>query len=275
MEHEELQEKQERIEDQELLEDQEPGENQELLEDQEPGENQELLEDQGTGENQELLEDQGGHEACEAQEMSRAEKKAAIEAILFATGRAVSRMDLARALETDAEEIEQLAAEMSSEWSGQMRGVELAVLEDSYQMCTCRAYYPQLIKLELTPKKPRLTDVTLETLSVIAYKQPVTKAEIERIRGVNSDHAVNKLIEYHLVTELGRAKQPGRPILFGTTQEFLRVFGVSSKENLPEISPVKMADFREEAEEEAGIDLPGEESPENPLSPEQEEIVDV
>jgi segregation and condensation protein B len=91
----------------------------------------------------------------------------------------------------------------------------------------------------------------METLSVIAYKQPVTKAEIERIRGVNSDHAVNKLIEYHLVTELGRAKQPGRPILFGTTQDFLRAFGVSSPDTLPEISPVTVADFREEAEAEA------------------------
>jgi segregation and condensation protein B len=129
--------------------------------------------------------------------------------------------------------------------------MEIIELDGAWQMCTRKEYYPQLITLELTPKKPHLTDVVMETLSVIAYKQPVTKAEIERIRGVNSDHAVNKLIEYHLVTELGRAKQPGRPILFGTTQDFLRAFGVSSPDTLPEISPVTVADFREEAEAEA------------------------
>ena len=95
----------------------------------------------------------------------------------------------------------------------------------------------------------------LETLSVIAYRQPVTKAEIERIRGVNSDHAVNKLVEYELVAELGRAKLPGRPILFGTTQEFLRLFGVTAADDLPEISPVKLEDFREEAESEVDVDV--------------------
>ena len=93
----------------------------------------------------------------------------------------------------------------------------------------------------------------METLSIIAYRQPVTKAEIEKIRGVKCDHAVNKLIEYGLVQELGRLDAPGRPLLFGTTEEFLRDFGISSKDNLPEISPVLLEDFKEEAEAEAGI----------------------
>ena len=114
-------------------------------------------------------------------------------------------------------------------------------------------FYDALIALELAPKKPKLTDVMLETLSVIAYKQPVTKSEVERIRGVNSDHAINRLIEYRLVKELGRAKLPGRPILFGTTEEFLRRFGVASSEDLPDINPVKLEDFRAEAESEAGV----------------------
>ena len=83
----------------------------------------------------------------------------------------------------------------------------------------------------------------------------MTKAEIERIRGVNSDHAVNKLVEYGLVRELGRAKLPGRPILFGTTEEFLRAFGVSSKDDLPDINPVLLEDFREEAENEATLNV--------------------
>lgn len=178
--------------------------------------------------------------------------EAAIEAVLFAEGHAVPVNDIARALETDTETIHAAVQDMQKRWLKEERGTEIVRLEDSYQMRTRKEFYPQLIRLELNPQKPRLTDVLLETLSVIAYRQPVTKAEIERIRGVNSDHAVNRLIEYHLVEEVGRAKQPGRPILFGTTREFLRCFGVSSKDSLPDISPVKLEDFREEAEEEAG-----------------------
>src|SRR5699024_4801726 len=101
--------------------------------------------------------------------------------------------------------------------------------------------------------KYTLTEVLLETLSIVAYKQPVTKLEIEKIRGVKSDHAVNKLVEYGLIEEVGRLDAPGRPILFGTTEEFLRSFGVSSVEELPKGSPEQMEDFKEEAEEEFGL----------------------
>ena len=95
----------------------------------------------------------------------------------------------------------------------------------------------------------------LETLSIIAYKQPVTRAVIEQIRGVSSDHAINRLIEYGLVCEAGRLDAPGRPILFGTTKEFLRTFGLKSQEDLPMIDPVKVAEFKTEAEEEADRDI--------------------
>ena len=105
------------------------------------------------------------------------------------------------------------------------------------------------------PQKPTLTEVMLETLSIIAYKQPVTKAEIEKIRGVKCDHAVNKLVEYDLVTELGRLDAPGRPILFGTTEEFLRSFGVENIDDLPAPDPVRLADFKAEAEEEISMKL--------------------
>ena len=100
-----------------------------------------------------------------------------------------------------------------------------------------------------------LTDVMLETLSIIAYKQPVTRMEIEKIRGVKCDHAVNKLMEYGLVQELGRLDAPGKPILFGTTEEFLRTFGVESSEELPVIDPVQMEDFKAEAEEEIDFNM--------------------
>ena len=105
------------------------------------------------------------------------------------------------------------------------------------------------------PKKLVLSDVAMETLSIIAYKQPVTKTEIEKIRGVKSDHAINKLIEYNLVTELGRMDAPGRPILLGTTEEFLRNFGVQSLDELPEASPVQVEDFKAQAEEEVHMRL--------------------
>ena len=128
-------------------------------------------------------------------------------------------------------------------------------LENAYQMCTKQEYYDYLVNIAMQPKKAVLTDVMMETLSIIAYKQPITKQEIDKIRGVKSDHAVNKLVEYNLVQELGRLDAPGRPIVFGTTEEFLRNFGVDSTDNLPEISPVKMEDFRAEVEEEMQIKL--------------------
>ena len=132
---------------------------------------------------------------------------------------------------------------------------EIIELENAYQLCTKQEYYEYLVNIALQPKKAVLSDVMMETLSIIAYKQPVTKIEIEKIRGVKSDHAVNKLIEYNLVQEVGRLDAPGRPILLGTTEEFLRNFGVDSTDNLPTINPVKLEDFKAEAEEEIQIRL--------------------
>ena len=115
--------------------------------------------------------------------------------------------------------------------------------------------YEYLVKIAKQPKKHVLTDVLLETLSIIAYKQPITKAEIEKIRGVSCDHAVNKLVEYNLVCELGRLDAPGRPLLFGTTEEFLRSFGVQSIDELPVLSPVQVEEFKAEAEMHMKLDI--------------------
>ena len=117
-------------------------------------------------------------------------------------------------------------------------------------MCTKPEMYEALIKVAKQPKRQVLTDVLMETLSIIAYKQPITKSEIERIRGVKSDFAVNKLVEYMLVEEIGRMDTPGRPLLFGTTEEFLRRFGVESSDGLPIVSPDMIEEFKQEAEEE-------------------------
>ena len=174
--------------------------------------------------------------------------KATVEAILFTTGQAESVKDMSKALDVPEDDVKNAAESLRVMYDEEGRGIRIIRLEDSYQMCTNPDFYDALIALELAPKKPKLTDVMLETLSVIAYKQPVTKSEVERIRGVNSDHAINRLIEYRLVKELGRAKLPGRPILFGTTEEFLRRFGVASSEDLPDINPVKLEDFSETKE---------------------------
>ena len=117
------------------------------------------------------------------------------------------------------------------------------------EMCI-RDRYDYLIKVAKQPKHYALTDVLLETLSIIAYKQPITRAEIEKIRGVSCSHAVSRLVDYNLVCELGRLDAPGRPLLFGTTEEFLRTFGVSSIEELPILNQDQLENFKREAEEE-------------------------
>lgn len=181
--------------------------------------------------------------------------EAAIEAILFTMGDAVEAESIARAIEQDVPTTEKLLHHMMERFRGEDRGLQIIELDHSYQMCTKKEYCEYLIRLAMQPRKPVLTDVMLETLSIIAYRQPVTKAEIEKIRGVKSDHAVNKLVEYNLVKELGRLDAPGRPILFGTTEEFLRTFGVQTLEDLPVPDPVQVEDFKAEAEEEIQLRL--------------------
>ena len=144
---------------------------------------------------------------------------------------------------------------MMDKYDAEDRGVRIIELEDAFQMCTKTQMYEYLIRVAKQPKKYVLTDVLLETLSIIAYKQPVTKLEIEKIRGVKSDHAVNKLVEYTLVCEKGRMEAPGKPILFGTTEEFLRRFSIQSVEDLPSLNPEQMESFKEEAEEEIQLKL--------------------
>ena len=144
---------------------------------------------------------------------------------------------------------------LMDEYEAENRGVRIIELDNSFQMCTKKEVYEYLIRIAKQPKRYVLTDVVLETLSIIAYKQPVTKLEIEKIRGVKSDHAVNKLVEYGLVEEVGRLDAPGRPLLFGTTEEFLRRFSVQSLEELPTLNPEQMEHFKEEAEDEAQLKL--------------------
>ena len=186
--------------------------------------------------------------------------KPSIEAILFAIGGAVEEPRLLAALGTEEEPADKKAFkeavnELIEEYDSEDRGIRLIELDGKYQLCTKNEYYDVLAKIVNMPKKHVLTDVLLETLSIVAYKQPVTRAEIEKIRGVSCAHAVNRLVEYNLIAEVGRLDAPGHPILFGTTDDFLRSFGISSMDELPDISPDKIEDFRKQAEEEAGIEV--------------------
>lgn len=178
-----------------------------------------------------------------------------IEAILFTMGDSVEVSKIASAIEQDVPTTEKLIHNMMDKYQKEERGIRIIELDHTYQLCSKPEMYEYLIRIAKQPKKYVLTDVMLETLSIIAYRQPITKLEIEKIRGVKSDHAVNKLIEYNLVCELGRLDAPGRPLLFGTTEEFLRRFSVQSLDDLPGIEPEKLETFKEEAEDEAQIRL--------------------
>ena len=178
-----------------------------------------------------------------------------IEAVLFTMGESVDLTKIAAAVGHDTDTTRKLIHRMMDKYEAEDRGVRIIELEDAFQMCTKKEMYEYLIRVANQPKKYVLTDVLLETLSIIAYKQPVTKLEVEKIRGVKSDHAVNKLVEYNLVCERGRLDAPGKPILFGTTEEFLRRFSVQSVDDLPSLNPEQVESFKEEAEEEVQLKL--------------------
>ncbi|MDD6037275.1 MAG: SMC-Scp complex subunit ScpB [bacterium] len=187
--------------------------------------------------------------------MEQQDYKSVIEAILFTMGESVSLERIANALEIEKKEAKRLVNELMDDYQNSNRGISIIELDGAYQMCTKPDMYEYLIRIAKQPKHRVLTDVVLETLSIIAYKQPITRVEIEKIRGVSCDHAVNKLLEYNLIKELGRLDAPGKPLLFGTTEEFLRSFGVQSIDELPVLNPEQVEEFRQEAEEEMKVDL--------------------
>ena len=187
--------------------------------------------------------------------MNTKELESALEGILFAMGDSVEPSKLAAALDVDKADVIKTLDYMLEKYQEENRGIRLTKLDHAYQMCTSPDIYEYLIKIAKQPKKYVLTEVLLETLSIIAYKQPITKMEIEKIRGVSCDHAVSKLVEYCMVEEVGRLDAPGRPMLFGTTEEFLRSFGVTSIADLPTLSPVVVEEFKTEAEEEIKLSM--------------------
>lgn len=168
-----------------------------------------------------------------------------VEGILFAIGEPVEVEKLALAMEKDIKSAKYILDDVMNEYNSRETGLKIIKIDDAYQLTTKPDIFSYIIKVVKQPKKFQLTQAVLETLAIIAYKQPITKLEIEKIRGVNSDYSVNKLLEYELVEELGRSEAIGRPILFGTTKSFLRIFGISDIEELKEKIDIEYNDSEE------------------------------
>ena len=167
--------------------------------------------------------------------LSLQEEEDLLEALLFSLGRTVSPEEMAICLHMGVDGAELAAERLRKKYEERQGGLLIRKLEGKYQMVSHPKTYDALIRVVKQSRKPVLSDVHLETLSIIAYCQPVTKAEVERLRGVKSDHAVNRLVEFGLIEEVGRLDAPGRPVLFGTTEEFLTRFGVDSLASLPSL----------------------------------------
>lgn len=171
-----------------------------------------------------------------------------IEAILFAKGEAVSLKNISYIIEKTEKETKEILKKLINIYDKEKKGIKIIEIDNTYQMCTNPEYFSYIKKIYNIPEKKVISQTVLETLAIIAYKQPITKAQIEYIRGVSCDHAINNLIKYELIEEKGRLDTPGKPILFGTTSYFLKYFGYSSLENIPSIENEE--EIKKEAENE-------------------------
>ena len=163
-----------------------------------------------------------------------------IESILFAAGRMVSIEEIELALEVSRVDLEKILEKMQEEYKEQKRGIELIKLNNGYQLCSKKENYEYIYQIIDKRNKPKLSNAALETLSIIAYNPKISRAEIEAIRGVSVDATIYKLLEYGLIEEAGKLDLPGRPMSYKTTEEFLKMFGYSSLDELPELPRYKM-----------------------------------
>ena len=166
--------------------------------------------------------------------------KSIIEGILFASGRQVNIKELMISLELPKDDLENIIVSMQEEYKNQNRGIEIIKVDESYQLCTKKELYEYIYPILDKRSKPNLSNAALETLSIIAYNPKITRAEIEAIRGVNVDACIYKLLEYGLIQEAGKADLPGKPMTYITTNEFLKMFGYTSLNDLPELQRYKL-----------------------------------
>lgn len=172
--------------------------------------------------------------------MEKEKIKAIIEAILFACGREVEIKELMSALEMSSKEILDIIEEMKQEYEKENRGIQIIKVNSAFQLTTKKEYYEYIYPIFDKRNKPNLSNAALETLSIIAYNPKITKAEIESIRGVNSDGTMYKLLDYNLIENVGKADAPGRPSMYSVTNEFLKLFGLTSLDDLPELPRYKL-----------------------------------
>lgn len=186
----------------------------------------------------------------EFEEVSRKAKiKSAVEAMLFASGEPLSLKDLSHNLEIQAKALEEILKEMINDYEDENRGIKLIAINDGYQLVTKTENSDFIQKLLKKNRRQSLSQASIESLAIIAYKQPITRIDIDEIRGVKSESAIQKLVEKNLIKDIGRLEVPGRPILYGTTDEFLRQFGLETLKELPSL------DLYSDAETENSLDM--------------------
>lgn len=181
--------------------------------------------------------------------MEKQEIMQCLESLLFASGKPVEKKILIEIMEVTKEEIEEAASNLKTTLEERNSGIQLIEINDGYQLATIEKFYPQVCTLLDNRPKPSLSQAAMEVLAIIAYNPKVTRAEVERIRGVSSDSAMNKLLEYNLIEEAGRLDAPGRPMMYKTTDEFLRLFGYKSLNDMPELPTLKEDDGQINLEE--------------------------
>ncbi len=182
--------------------------------------------------------------------MKMTQTQSSIEALLFYVGDVVSIRRLSDLFNIEAREIKWVIDELNNFYKDTNSGLCIIQVDEGYQMCTVSKHIEVIQAYRQKPARHLLTQALLETLSIVAYSQPITRTQIEDIRGVRCEHAMNRLMEYGLIEEVGRLSVIGRPILFGTTKEFLRHFGFKTLEELPKIKEELLDKFKEEVKEE-------------------------
>ena len=181
--------------------------------------------------------------------MKLKEAEAIIEGILFAAGDPVEIDRIADILDIDVKSTRVVMTALIDKYDEEMRGLKIIRLDDSYQMCTRGEYNEYIAKLAEPKRAQTLSNAAMEVLSIVAYKQPVARSVVEQIRGVSCDHLINRLLERNLIQEIGRLDTPGRPMLFGTSEEFLRCFGIASVTDLPDYEKISSEEIPVDGED--------------------------
>lgn len=172
--------------------------------------------------------------------MKFSKEESIIEAMLFAAGREVKVKELMNVLELSAEDIDKIVLKMKTDYEARNSGIEIIKVDNSYQLCTKKEYYEYIYPLFDNRAKPNISNAALETLAIIAYNPNITRSQIEAIRGVNADGTVYKLLEFDLIEEAGKLDAPGRPTMYRVTNKFMKMFGITSLEELPDLPRYKL-----------------------------------